>query len=218
MHDDLDKTIANLSKHVTDEQVDRPAITMPAENDALFKSTGFAARYRPEWQRPTSEGWVDMFDRATKEIKRGGILALVGRRGAGKTQMAAELVRDHQRARGRYTTAMELFLRLRASFRKDSTESEREIVRALSRCPVLVIDEAQERGGSEWEDRILTHIIDNRYGAQKPTILIANLTAAEMAAQLGPSICDRIKDAGGMLEFSNESWRGRSTNNNNKTA
>jgi DNA replication protein DnaC len=206
--DHINKTLERLEKHVTDEPVERAPLTAPPEGDNLFRDTGFAKRYRPEWDRPTDEEWMNRFSWATEQVRKGGIVALVGRRGSGKTQMAAELVRDRQRAKGRYVTAMKLFLRLRASFGKGAAESEMEIVAEMSACPILVIDEVQERGGSEWEDRILTHIIDNRYGDQKPTVLIANLTTAEMQTQLGPSICDRIKDAGGMMEFENPSWRG----------
>lgn len=206
---DIDATIARLKERVTDEPIERPPLEIETTSRRLFVATGFPARYRDEWDRPVDAAWAERLEKMAASARIGGIIALVGTRGTGKTQIAAELVRDIDRANGRYMTAMGLFLDLRDSYRKTAKVSEREIVHGASRCPILVIDEVQERGGSEWEDRILTHIIDNRYGARKPTLLIANLRASEMAAQLGPSINDRIRESGGVIEMVGESWRAR---------
>jgi DNA replication protein DnaC len=102
---------------------------------------------------------------------------------------------------------MALFLRIRATFDKGATETENDIVRELSRTKLLVIDELQERSESAWENRLLTHIIDKRYGDERPTLLISNLTAAELTASLGDSITDRMRQGGGMIEITGQSHR-----------
>jgi DNA replication protein DnaC len=74
---------------------------------------------------------------------------------------------------------------------------------------MLVIDEAQERGGTPWEDRILNHIIDRRYAAMIPTIIIANAKPDALVASLGESIADRMRETGGIIEITGTSHRGR---------
>jgi DNA replication protein DnaC len=139
-----------------------------------------------------------------------GIVGIVGNRGTGKTQLAAEIIKDLDPDRAIYTTAMGLFLRIRATFDKEAKETQERIVRELSRTPLLVIDEMQERAESAWENQMLTHIIDGRYGNERPTLLISNLTAAELTASLGDSITDRMRQGGGMIEITGQSHRVKS--------
>lgn len=132
---------------------------------------------------------------------------MVGGRGTGKTRMAAEIIRDRLPIPSYYTTAMGIFLRIREAYAKASNETESGIVNQLSTCLLLVIDEIQERSNSEWEDRIITHIIDRRYGEQKPTIIIGNLRPDAMAASLGDSIVSRANESGGIIQFIGQSFR-----------
>ena len=81
------------------------------------------------------------------------------------------------------------------------------MLQELARARILVLDEIQERGNTEWEDRVLTHLIDKRYGAMLPTILIANLKPNELKERLGPSIIDRMHEGGGLLEIAGQSHR-----------
>lgn len=170
--------------------------------------TGVPARYRDEWPIPDDPGWRDLFGRARGRVGAGGILALIGPRGTGKTRLACEIVRDRAPTKAHYTTAMGLFLRIRATFRKGAAESEQDVVDEIARVRLLVLDEVQERGNTEWEDRILTHIIDRRYGAMRPTILIANLTRENLEDSIGESIADRIREDGGVLVMNGSSHRG----------
>jgi DNA replication protein DnaC len=169
--------------------------------------THFPLRYREEWKRPEDFEWITTFDKIKDRIKNAGIIALIGNRGHGKTRFAAEVARDLYPSRSQYVTAMDIFLRIRSSFRKTSTESEEEIVKELAQCPLLVIDELQERGNTEWEDRILVHIIDKRYGSMIPTILIANLTSEKLTENLGDSISSRMNEGGGIITVTGKSHR-----------
>jgi DNA replication protein DnaC len=121
--------------------------------------------------------------------------------------LAAECVRDVCPQLAHYTTAMGLFLRIRATYGKGAGETEAEVIREISKIPLLVIDEIQERGGTAWEDRLLTHIIDKRYGAERATILIANLTEAGLADSIGDSITSRLFETGGIIELTGPSFR-----------
>lgn len=147
------------------------------------------------------------FTKIMNKSEEGGIIALIGHRGTGKTRLAAEAMRNLAPEKGLYATAMGLFLRLRASYGKASKESEDEIVREMARTPLLILDEVQERGNTAWEDRILTHILDRRYGAMMPTIIIANLTEAALVDCLGESIISRLSETGGIIEITGPSHR-----------
>lgn len=132
---------------------------------------------------------------------------MIGGRGTGKTRMAAEVVRDRLPIPATYTTAMDIFLRIRESYAKRSEETERQIVDRMAKVPLLIIDEIQERGNTEWEGRILTHIMDRRYGAMKATIIIGNLLPEAMTANLGESVVSRITENGGIYRFNGPSHR-----------
>jgi DNA replication protein DnaC len=191
-----------------------------------LRVSSFPARYREEWCRPDDKPWADLHSKISKKITvegsenmgtwerslirpriSGGITALVGGRGTGKTRMAAEVCREFASSDPTYTTAMELFLRIRSTYDRDSKESEKSVIEDLADASILVIDEVQERGNSEWEDRLLTHIIDRRYGNERPTILIANLTKKELAGSLGASIVSRLQETGGVIEMTGPSHR-----------
>lgn len=181
--------------------------TALAERD-ISPRTEVPKRYRGEWDRPQLDPvWMEHFGKAMQKCEDGGIVALIGPRGTGKTRLASEAMRNLAPEKGCYTTAMGLFLRIRASFGKSSKESEDDIVREMSTNPLLILDEVQERGNTAWEDRLLTHILDKRYGAMAPTIVIANLTEAALVECLGDSIISRLTETGGILEINGPSHR-----------
>ena len=165
----------------------------PGDEWAASCRTGLPTRYRRFWKHPDDEQWNRRFQRIKNRLQKDrGILGIIGNRGTGKTQLAAEIIKDLAPESATYTTAMELFLRIRATFDKGSSETEKDIVKQLASTQLLVIDELQERSESAWENRLLTEIIDKRYGNERPTILISNLTASELTASLGDSITDRM--------------------------
>jgi DNA replication protein DnaC len=177
-----------------------------AHRRALGPRTGWPEKYLEAVRvNPTGDEWINAFGLAMDRIRKKGIVVLYGKRGSGKTRMAAEIavaVGD-----SRYRTAMRFFLEVRATFRKASERSEMEVIDELSDAPVLILDEIQERGETAFEDRLLTHVIDARYAAMRPTILIANLDKSQLAESLGKSIVDRARENGKSIEFNWPSYR-----------
>lgn len=184
---------------------------VPFLSETIAEKTGMPNRYRSKWEHPTDEIWNQRYCRLLKGVKNGGIIAMIGERGTGKTRLSAEVLRHHARIAGRYTTAMGLFLRIRSTFgaKGANRPTEANIVAELTETPLLIIDEIQERGDSAWEDRILTHLLDARYGAMAPTIIIGNLTRDAMSDNLGDSISSRLMETGGVLEVTGQSFRVR---------
>jgi DNA replication protein DnaC len=184
---------------------------LPSDEYAASPRTGLGKAYRRNWERPDDEQWKRQFQRIKDRLQNHrATLAIIGNRGTGKTQLAAEIIKDIAPDTATYMTAAELFMRIRATFDKRTTETEIDIARELSRTPLLVIDELQERGESAWENRLLTEIMDKRYANERPTILISNLTAGELTASLGDSIADRMRQGGGIIEITGASHRSKS--------
>lgn len=153
--------------------------------------------------------WSEKMGAIRAKLDQGIVVVLHGPRGTGKTQMACCLIREACMAEavGYFTTAMGFFLHVRAAYGGGS-DSERKVVQAYLSPHVLVIDEVNERGNSEWEDRLLGHVINERYAAMRSTILITNQTVAAAAKSLGTSITDRIRECGWFVECNWPSFRG----------
>jgi DNA replication protein DnaC len=214
----LDRMIADApdEPHLPEEPVLRgdPApmslIDQIAPCVAFESLYGFPSRYAEELE---NDRWFDTFRKAKGVVERGGNVMLCGARGGGKTRMAYELARravlprDRSKPQRIFKTAMRIFVEIRSTYRRDSKESELEIMDRLETCRLLVVDELQERGETDFECQKLTSIIDARYRHKLPTILIANLTPEDFSKTLGPSICDRCNENGGVLEFSWPSFR-----------
>jgi len=211
----LDRRIAEMPDdddyQIQGAECQRPLSRIDRIAPIVYTGTdGFPTRYDEEL---THDEWFAMFCRARSVVERGGNVLLCGTRGGGKTRMACELAQRAAIPRGKskpkraYKTAMRIFLEIRATYRRDSEMTELEVMDNLATCRLLVIDEVQERAESEFEAQKLTAIIDDRYRHKLPTILIANLNPQAFTATLGPSICDRCNEDGGLLEFTWPSFR-----------
>lgn len=183
-----------------------------ARNDARQRALGFGTGWPEKYLEavsvdPRGQEWLAAFEVAKQKVQSNAILVLYGKRGTGKTRMAAELAIVAERSK--YRTAMRFFLEVRASYKKNAAQTELEIIDELAKTPLLILDEIQERGETAFEDRLLTHLIDARYAANKPTILIANLNKSELTQTLGNSIVSRAQENGKSIEFNWDSYRGQ---------
>jgi len=181
----------------------------------VFERAGFSKRHAAKKIEKGDTAWHDKCETIACALNDGALLVLVGKRGTGKTQMVVDASKRFLKSREvgseapeiMYTKAIEVFVELRGSYRDDSSLSEQAIIKNYCRPQVLIIDEMHERGESSWEDRILTHIIDTRYGGMKDTILISNQKINEFKEQLGPSIMSRLTETGGMIDCDWDSFR-----------
>jgi hypothetical protein len=224
--DRLEAMIAAMPEDDADGQETAEAVRTPRPTwHPIYAAQGWPDRYTGGLLDPEGGEWKAAFAILAPIIERGGIGLLHGKRGAGKTRMAAEIARSgrfpHDSTAGAkltggpiekkrtavYRTAISFFLDVRATYKKDSKETERDVIAELARPGLLVIDELQERGETAFENRLLTHLIDARYGARRPTIIIANLAAKELGETLGPSIVDRVFEDGKRIDFTWDSYR-----------
>ena len=157
-----------------------------------------------------NELWHAKYESVKGRLNEGFIVSLIGPRGTGKTQMAVSLARAVCRAgrSARYATAMGIFLELQETF-DGGKKSSRGVIDEYSKPSLLIIDEMHERGETSWEDRVLTHLIDRRYGNLRDTILISNQTKEQMLAAVGESVASRLSETGGIVTCDWASFRNR---------
>ena len=203
-----------------DDQGDFRGI-LDAKTNLVRLSNGWGQKYVEEIPL-TGDRWHEVFTEAQTLAASSALVAFIGNRGPGKTQMAAEIARagkwpnDAGEWNGNRTTyrqtaiyrrAMDIFLDLRDANKSGSKVSEKDVLAKLEKSGFLVIDEFQERGGSEWENRVISNLIDKRYAAQRPTVIIANFTPDEMRGALSDSIKSRMRENGKAFVFDWPSYR-----------
>jgi len=180
-----------------------------SELDHLIRrmmACGFSARHMG-FPKPTGP-WGAKLDEVWSRMAVGTIVALIGPNGRGKTQMAANLGARVLLTGGtvRYTKALSFFIEIRATY-SGSTPSDKEVLDSYITPHVLVIDEIHQRGETDWESRVLTHLIDRRYDAQRDTILIGNQSKQDSLDALGESIESRIVECGGIVTCDWQNFR-----------
>lgn len=85
----------------------------------------------------------------------------------------------------------------RASMVPGSGYTDRDVVVHLGGLDLLVIDEVGAQRGSEYELGLLHSVIDRRYQAVLPTVLISNLDTAGLRNFIGDRAIDRLRQGGG---------------------
>jgi len=185
-----------------------------------------------------NKDWSAAFNKVSKRLAEheDAMIALLGKRGTGKTQMTVELIRHMARYRAEastfslenlerwawlsggyspmrwgfalYSNTMDFFLRLRKTYQPDSEEKEDDVLQRYIFPSLLILDEAHDRRESDWENQMFTYLMDRRYQTgSKQTIFIANQSAAEFERSIGASIADRIRECGGIVECNWKSFR-----------
>lgn len=132
----------------------------------------------------------------------GCILVLHGINGNGKTQLGVELMRHQVGVRklsAKFTSSMEFFMAVKATYRPDAKKDEAAVVAEFTAPKLLVMDEVEKRGESEWENHLLFHLVNRRYNDGKDTVMISNLDKAELPAHLGRSLVSRLNQTGGLV-------------------
>lgn len=157
---------------------------------------------------PEAQQWWDVYTQLLAKLGTGMLVCLVGAWGSGKTLMAGQLLREVCN-RGWYKpriyNAMTIFRKLRAAF--DGGPSEESRLKEFASYSLLVIDEADKRGNTEYEDQRLVEIVNLRYGRMNDTILISNLSPKDFAASVGGAVIDRARQCGGIIECQWPSYR-----------
>lgn len=160
--------------------------------------------------------------------KLGTSLVFTGQPGTGKTLIAMAMVKkiinvcvdSHTFDYGidggfmmpvcicKYVNVYDLFTEIKATYRKDSNESEMDILRHYTSPHLLILDEIGVQNGTDYEANMLFRVINKRYEDMKPTILISNLSEGELTEYIGHRTIDRFRENhGAVFVFNWESAR-----------
>lgn len=141
-------------------------------------------------------GYAEQFG---QNYRAGRSLILTGNLGTGKTHLATAIVRTvvADGAGALIIPAGDIIAIARASMVPGSGYTDRDVVLHLGGLDLLVIDEVGAQRGSEFELGLLHGIVDRRYQAMLPTILVSNLDAAGLAKFIGERAVDRLRQGGG---------------------
>jgi len=145
-----------------------------------------------------------------ERLENGGGLILQGQPGTGKTHLACAIANQviTNGASARFTTVMQLVRAIRATWKRDSEQSEDEILQSIIGYDLLIIDEIGVQYETESEKLILFDVLNGRYENEKPTILLTNLVGQELNACIGERNVDRIQEGGGAtISFTWGSYR-----------
>lgn len=189
---------ADAEKAARDEREKRHSVLVAN----LRQSWGAPARHVQRDGLDVSGPWGETLRGVTASLGSGRMWAICGTRGNGKTQMAVEAMR-HATQLGmsaRYVAATEFFAAIKATYRKDWSETELQVIERFRKPRLLVIDEIGKRGDTDWENNLLFLLLDKRYADMTDTIVVANLDSDKMGENLGPSIASRLGETGGLIE------------------
>lgn len=132
---------------------------------------------------------------------KGMCLLFCGEVGTGKTHLAVGIAHEvlEQGKQAVFTSVIRAVRSVKETYAKGSGRTEAQALRDLVEPDLLILDEVGVQFGSDTEKMILFEIINGRYEASRPTIVISNLAAAALEEYLGERSFDRLREGGGRL-------------------
>ncbi len=147
---------------------------------------------------------------AAETLRDGAItnLLMCGRCGTGKGHLAAAVMRSRMDAgmRGdRWLTCAQYFRAYHRAYEDGANET---LVGFYARRPLLVLDEIGIGHPPRDGELALSELLDARWNARRPTIVISNLTPKELTdSWLGPRAADRLQERSIVLWMAWTSFR-----------
>lgn len=182
---------AAIPERFADRTLENYVAELPEQQRAL----AFAKRY--------AEGFAS---------NQGRCAVFVGRPGTGKTHLACGIA--HAVMRQGYTalfaTVLQALRIIKDAWGRGALMSESQAIRQLVMPDLLILDEVGVQYGTETEKTLLFEILNARYEARRPAILLSNLETKDMQAYLGARVMDRMREDGAVVTtFNWESHRGK---------
>lgn len=145
-------------------------------------------------------------------------LLLTGPVGRGKTGLAVSALRELiQRGQsGLFVEAPNLLDRIRQTWDETLGVKEHELHAAVRDVDVLVVDDLGKEQPTDWVRTRLFVLLNDRYNAQRRTIITTNLSEQALKERIGEAAVSRIEDACGLaggyvLPLDGPSLRGRAS-------
>lgn len=134
-----------------------------------------------------------------KVVELGASLIFCGKPGTGKTHLACAIgnhVMQHFGNSALFLTVFDAVQRIKETYGAEG-RSEKQVMDALCAVDLLILDEVGVQFGTNYEEVVITQIINRRYSEMRPTIILSNLDQAGLAQFLGQRVVDRVDEGGG---------------------
>lgn len=105
------------------------------------------------------------------------VLILLGAKGLGKTHLGSAIIRN---CGGKFISIEELIFKYESAQAFHAKVNREELMESYSSTKMLVIDEIGRSMQQEKENSLLNYILRRRYENMLPTVLISNLSKAEL--------------------------------------
>lgn len=152
----------------------------------------------------------DFSENFSSALENGESLIFSGKAGTGKSHLAiAVALSIMPKHTALYSNALDLIRMVRDTWRKDSEQSELQVLEMLGNIDLLIIDEVGVQYGTDNEQMLMFDIINRRYRDLKPMILLTNLGTTGLAEYLTERSYDRLRENGRWVSFEWESHRAK---------
>lgn len=160
---------------------------------ARIKASQIPEKFLAAEATPKNKRWIKAHEASW------GACLLLGNLGTGKTSQACGMLRHAliQRQTALYTTAR----RMSRSINQDQSVEKYTSVRFLA------IDEIDKDFDTELAKNRMFEVIDDRYVASKPVILVGNVTSDQLKECIGKDASDRVRENLHIITMSGQSRR-----------
>ena len=165
---------SGVSQKLLTASFDNYQVTTPGQKNALEAAKNYANKFSSD------QGFI-----------------FFGSPGTGKNHLACAIT-NQLIANGfsvLLTTVQDLMSEIKESYRNDSTATERQAIEKFVKPDLLIIDEIGLQNGKNFEEIVLTTILDKRVTSLKPTGILTNLNVGqELENVLGFRAIERIHE------------------------
>ena len=144
-----------------------------------------------------------------RSLKADRPVVMYGNNGTGKTMLAFASIREQilKGKSAKYVSLLDLIDEVKETF--STSVSPMRIVEKYVNYDYLVIDEMDKSYGSATEFLNIFRIVNGRYIAEKPTVLITNASVNDVIEIVGRSVYERIVEEGTSVSMDWASYRGK---------
>lgn len=140
---------------------------------------------------------------------RWAVLVFMGGVGTGKTLLASEFgesLINNQAMSVRYCTAKQMISEIQAAYNTEGKTEESEILRFVQ-YDLLILDEIDAKPDRENANILLTEVVNRRYNAEMPMVVITNQPFDNLARFVGDRVDDRLHENAFVCAFDWPSFR-----------